>query len=86
LATKPELLLLDEVIAGLNPTETSEAMALVTRVRDRGITIMMIEHVMKAIMSICDRITMLHYGVKVAEGTPAEIVNNKTVIEVYLGK
>ncbi len=86
LATKPELLLLDEVIAGLNPTETSEAMALITRIRDIGITIMMIEHVMKAIMSICDRIIMLHYGVKVAEGTPAEIVNNETVIEVYLGK
>ena len=86
LATKPELLLFDEVIAGLNPTETSEAMALVTRIRDLGITIMMIEHVMKAIMSICDRIIMLHYGVKVAEGTPAEIVNNQTVIEVYLGK
>ncbi|MBI5605045.1 MAG: ABC transporter ATP-binding protein [Deltaproteobacteria bacterium] len=86
LATKPELLLLDEVIAGLNPTETAEAMELVTRVRQRGVTIMMIEHVMKAIMSICDRIIVLHHGVKIAEGTPKEIVTNRTVIEVYLGE
>lgn len=86
LATKPELLLLDEVIAGLNPTETSEAMELVKRVRQRGVTIMMIEHVMKAIMSICDRIIVLHHGVKIAEGTPMEIVTNRTVIEVYLGE
>ncbi|MBI5585003.1 MAG: ABC transporter ATP-binding protein [Deltaproteobacteria bacterium] len=86
LASRPELLLLDEVIAGLNPTETSQAMELVTRIRDRGITILMIEHVMKAIMAICDRIIVLHYGVKLAEGPPAEIVNNPAVIEVYLGK
>ncbi|MEW6663835.1 MAG: ABC transporter ATP-binding protein [Thermodesulfobacteriota bacterium] len=86
LATKPELLLLDEVIAGLNPTETSHSMDLVARIKDRGITIMMIEHVMKAIMSICNRIIVLHYGVKIAEGTPGEIANDKTVIEVYLGK
>ena len=86
LATKPELLLLDELVAGLNPTETAQAMELVTRIRDRGITIFMIEHVMKAIMSICDRIMVLHHGEKIAEGTPEEITNNQTVIEVYLGK
>jgi branched-chain amino acid transport system ATP-binding protein len=86
LATQPELLLLDELVAGLNPTETAQAMELVTRIRDRGITILMIEHVMKAIMSICDRIMVLHHGEKIAEGTPAEITNNQTVIEVYLGK
>ncbi len=86
LATKPELLLLDELIAGLNPTETTEAMELVTRIRERGITIFMIEHVMKAIMGICDRLIVLHHGEKIAEGTPQQITNNQTVIEVYLGK
>jgi branched-chain amino acid transport system ATP-binding protein len=86
LATKPELLLLDELIAGLNPTETAQAMELVTKIRDKGITIFMIEHVMKAIMSICDRLIVLHHGEKIAEGTPQEITNNQTVIEVYLGK
>jgi len=86
LATKPELLLLDELIAGLNPAETAQAMDLVTRIRDKGISIFMIEHVMKAIMSICDRIIVLHHGEKIAEGTPQQITNNQTVIEVYLGK
>jgi branched-chain amino acid transport system ATP-binding protein len=78
--------LLDELIAGLNPTETAQAMELVTRIRDRGITIFMIEHVMKAIMSICDRIIVLHHGEKIAEGTPQEIATSRTVIEVYLGE
>ena len=86
LATKPELLLLDELMAGLNPTETAEAMELVTRIRDKGITIFMIEHVMKAIMSVCDRIMVLHHGEKIAEGTPQEIATSKTVVEVYLGE
>jgi branched-chain amino acid transport system ATP-binding protein len=86
LATRPELLLLDELIAGLNPTETVQAMELVTRIRDRGITIFMIEHVMKAMMSICDRIIVLHHGEKIAEGAPQEIAMSKTVIEVYLGE
>jgi branched-chain amino acid transport system ATP-binding protein len=86
LATQPELLLLDELIAGLNATEAAEVMGLVTAIRDRGITILMIEHVMKAIMSMCDRITVLHHGEKIAEGTPEEVTNNATVIKVYLGK
>jgi branched-chain amino acid transport system ATP-binding protein len=86
LATRPELLLLDELVAGLNATETAQAMELVTKIRNRGITILMIEHVMKAIMSVCDRIMVLHHGEKIAEGTPAQITNNQTVIEVYLGK
>jgi branched-chain amino acid transport system ATP-binding protein len=86
LATQPELLLLDELIAGLNATEAAEVMVLVTAIRDRGITILMIEHVMKAIMSMCDRITVLHHGEKIAEGTPEEVTNNATVIKVYLGK
>jgi branched-chain amino acid transport system ATP-binding protein len=86
LATKPELLLLDELMAGLNPTETSEAMELVTKIRDTGISIFMVEHVMKAIMGICERIMVLHHGEKIAEGTCQEIAANKTVIEVYLGE
>lgn len=86
LATKPELLLLDELIAGLNPTETAQAMELVSRIRDRGITILMIEHVMKAIMSICNQVIVLHHGEKIAEGTPQKVATSKTVVEVYLGK
>jgi branched-chain amino acid transport system ATP-binding protein len=86
LATKPQLLLLDEMMAGLNPTEVSEAMELVVMMRFMGITIFMIEHVMKAIMNICDRIMVLHHGEKIAEGTPQEIAKSKTVIEAYLGE
>ncbi len=86
LATQPELLLLDELVAGLNATEIAQAMELVTKIRNRGITILMIEHVMKAIMSVCDRIMVLHHGEKIAEGTPIQITNNQTVIDVYLGK
>jgi branched-chain amino acid transport system ATP-binding protein len=86
LATKPELLMLDELMAGLTPTETAETMELVTRIRDKGITIYMIEHVMKAIMGVCDRIMVLHHGEKIAEGTPQEIASSKKVIEVYLGE
>jgi len=86
LATRPELLLLDELMAGLNLTELAQAMELVTRIRDKGITVFMIEHVMKAIMGVCDRIMVLHHGEKIAEGTPQEIANNRTVVEVYLGE
>ena len=86
LATKPELLLLDELMAGLIATEISEAMELVKRIRDRGITVIMIEHVMKAIMNVCDRIIVLHHGQKIAEGKPQEIATSKKVIEVYLGE
>lgn len=86
LATGPELLLLDELMAGLNPTEVAQTMELVSRIRERGITVFMVEHVMKAIMGICDRIIVLHHGEKIAEGTPQEIANSRTVIEVYLGE
>jgi branched-chain amino acid transport system ATP-binding protein len=86
LATKPDLLLLDEMMAGLNPSEVSEAIKLVTKIRDSGITVIVIEHVMKAIMSICDRILVLHHGATIAEGTPEEIATSKMVIEVYLGE
>jgi len=79
-------MLLDELIAGLNLTEAGEVMGLITRIRERGITILMIEHVMKAIMSICNRIIVLHHGEKIAEGSPAEITSNETVIKIYLGK
>jgi branched-chain amino acid transport system ATP-binding protein len=86
LATKAELILLDELMAGLNSTETAEAMELVTSIRDRGVTVFMIEHVMRAIMGVCDRIMVLHHGEKIAEGAPKEIANSKEVIEVYLGE
>jgi len=86
LATKPELLLLDELMAGLNSAEVSEAMELVKKIRDEGITIFMVEHVMKAIMGICERIMVLHHGEKICEGTPQEITCNKQVIEIYLGE
>ena len=86
LATQPELLLLDEIMAGLNPTEVAQAMELVSRIKEKGITIIMIEHVMKAIMNVCDRIMVLHHGRKIAEGTPQEIANSQQVIKVYLGE
>lgn len=86
LATKPEMLLLDESFAGLNPTELDESIEIIKNIRARGITIMIIEHHMKVIMSISDRIVVLNYGQKIAEGTPHEIVNNPAVVEAYLGE
>ncbi|MFO7773799.1 MAG: ABC transporter ATP-binding protein [Dehalococcoidia bacterium] len=86
LATGPEMLLLDELMAGLTQAEVSEAMELVTRLRDKGITIFMVEHVMKAIMGICGRIMVLDHGEKIADGTCQEIAADRKVIEVYLGE
>jgi branched-chain amino acid transport system ATP-binding protein len=86
LATGPELLLLDEACAGLNPAELDESIAIIRRIKERGITIMIIEHHMKVIMSISDRIVVLTYGQKLAEGTPAEIARNPEVIKAYLGE
>jgi len=86
LATEPELLLLDEVMVGLNPAEVVQFTGLIKKIRDKGITVLMIEHVMKAIMGISDRIIVLHHGEKIAEGTPQEIAASQEVIKVYLGK
>ena len=85
LATEAELLLLDEVMAGLTEPELAVATDLIATIKSEGKTILIVEHVMQAIMAICDRIIVLHHGVKIAEGVPQEIVRNKTVIEVYLG-
>ena len=85
LAARPYLLLLDEVLAGLNSSEIGNMVEMVKSIRERGITIIMIEHVMKAVMSVSDRIIVLDYGEQIAEGTPQEISNNEKVIEAYLG-
>ncbi|HWU37314.1 MAG TPA: branched-chain amino acid ABC transporter ATP-binding protein/permease, partial [Candidatus Acidoferrum sp.] len=85
LATSPKLLLLDEVAAGLNPTEIKTIIAILERIRNAGITIVAVEHVMQVIMSISDRIVVLHYGRILAEGKPAEVARNEEVIQAYLG-
>ena len=85
MATEPKLLCLDEPVTGMNPTETEHFMGLVRNVRDQGITLLLVEHDMKAVMDISDQITVLSFGKKLAEGTPKEIQTNKEVIEAYLG-
>ncbi len=86
LATGPVLLLCDEICGGLNPAETQAMLALLRRLRDTGITILYIEHDMRAVMGTCNRIMVLNYGEKLAEGTPREIQHNEVVIEAYLGR
>jgi branched-chain amino acid transport system ATP-binding protein len=86
LATKPQVILLDEVMAGLNPTEVTQAIELIKQIWNKGISVFMIEHVMKAVMGMADRIIVLHHGEKLAEGTPEAIAKNRKVVEVYLGE
>ena len=86
LATRPKLLLLDETAAGLNPTEIEEMMKIVMKLRDNGMTLIVVEHVMKFIMNISDRIIVMHYGSKLIEGEPSKIASDKRVIEAYLGE
>ena len=85
LASRPKLLLLDEVLAGLNPSEIASMVMTIGSIRDQGVTIIMIEHVMHAVMNVSDRIIVLDYGVQIAEGTPEEVSHDKAVIEAYLG-
>jgi branched-chain amino acid transport system ATP-binding protein len=86
LATAPKVLLLDEVMAGLNPSEVEKAIELIRAIRDRGISILIIEHLMRVIMAVSDRIVVLHHGEKLAEGTPGEIVADPRVVKAYLGE
>jgi branched-chain amino acid transport system ATP-binding protein len=85
LASKPRLLLLDELTTGLNPNESREAVGLIKKIRDRGMSILIIEHVMSVIMGVSDRIVVLDHGEKIADGRPHEVVNDQRVIDTYLG-
>jgi branched-chain amino acid transport system ATP-binding protein len=86
LATDPKLILLDEVTTGLNPKESNDAISLIQKIRESGITILMVEHVMRIIMNVSDRIVVLHHGEKIAEGMPEEIAKDEKVITSYLGE
>jgi branched-chain amino acid transport system ATP-binding protein len=86
LAMDPKLLLLDEVMGGLNPREIGEVMELVRRVNERGVTVMLIEHLMKAVMGLCSRILVLHHGARIALGTPDQVAADPAVVEAYLGQ
>jgi branched-chain amino acid transport system ATP-binding protein len=86
LATRPKLLLLDEVMAGLRPTEVDEMVVIIKRLREGGMTIFVIEHIMRAIMALSDRIAVLHFGTKIAEGSPHEMAHDERVVKAYLGE
>ena len=86
LATRPRLLLLDEAVAGLTPTETGRLLKTLSGIRESGVTLLFIEHVMKAVMSLSDRIVVLHHGEKIAEGRPEAIARDDAVIQAYLGE
>jgi branched-chain amino acid transport system ATP-binding protein len=86
LATGPKLLLLDETMAGLTPQEQAEGVKLIRRIRDSGVTIIIVEHIMHVIMNICDQILCINYGQEITRGTPEEVGNNPAVIEAYLGR
>jgi branched-chain amino acid transport system ATP-binding protein len=85
LATSPRLLLLDEVLSGLTPTETAAAIELIERVHERGITIVLVEHVMQVVMSLCPRLVVLDFGKLIFDGTPSDAVENQAVLDAYLG-
>lgn len=86
LSTSPKLILLDEPVTGMNPEETREMMVTIRKVRNSGITVLLVEHDMRAVMGMCDRIVVLDYGQKIAEGVPSEIKENMAVIRAYLGE
>jgi branched-chain amino acid transport system ATP-binding protein len=86
LATNPKLLLLDELLTGLTPKECDEAIELIKLINKQGVTVLIVEHVMRVIMGLCDHVVVLHHGEKICEGSPKQVVNDENVVKVYLGK